>query len=238
MLGTLLRSKFERAPRKVEQQSDESTQFLLSTAVPRPVERRTEDRLLANLPAAKLVARGFSQLCRIRNISAGGLTAEVIAPHEVGTELQIELDSEHRIPGTVVWTRDGLAGVKFTESFDVRALFSERTKPAEQQKRPARVEVRCGATVRVGNLYHKVEVRDISLGGMKVELHDPACLGRDVMVSVESLRPVSGTVGWYRDGQAGIVFDQPFAFAELAEWLAKRIEIASLRTSDRGTPGA
>lgn len=233
MLGTLLRSKFERAPRKVEQHADESTQFLLSTAVPRPVERRTEERLLATLPAAKLVTRGFSQLCRIRNISAGGLTAEVIAPHEVGTELQIELDSEHRIPGTVVWTREGLAGVKFNESFDVRALFSERTQPAEQQKRPPRVEVSCAATIRIGNLYHKVEVRDISLGGMKVELQDPTCVGREVTVSVESLRPVCGTVGWYRDGHAGIVFDEAFGFAELAQWLAKRIDIASLRTRDR-----
>lgn len=233
MLGTLLRSKFERAPRRIEQHAEESTQFLLTTGVPRPVERRTEERLLATLPAAKLVARGFSQLCRIRNISAGGLTAEVVAPQDVGTEIHIELDSEHRIPGMVVWTRDGLAGVKFNESFDVRALFSERTQPPEQQKRPARVEVSCGATIRVGNLYHKVEVRDISLGGMKVELQDPTCVGRDVTVAVDSLRPVNGTVGWYRDGHAGIVFDEPFAFPELAEWLAKRIEISSLRTRER-----
>ena len=74
-------------------------------------------------------------------------------------------------------------------------------------------------------------MRDISLGGLKVYLGDRECLGRDVVVTVESLRPIKGSVRWLSDGFAGIVFNRPLTFEELAEWLGKRIEVASLRAS-------
>jgi hypothetical protein len=75
-----------------------------------------------------------------------------------------------------------------------------------------------------------VEVQDISLGGMKLALNDWQCTGKDVIVTIESLRPVRGKVRWYRGGHAGIVFDKPLTFEELAEWMGKRLEVASLRT--------
>jgi hypothetical protein len=82
--------------------------------------------------------------------------------------------------------------------------------------------------VRIGRRYHRVEVQDISLGGIKLELDDPNCVGKTVVVAVESLRPIKGVVRWYQDGYAGIVFNRPLRFEDLAEWLGKRIEIASL----------
>jgi hypothetical protein len=75
-----------------------------------------------------------------------------------------------------------------------------------------------------------VEVHDISLGGMKVALNDWQCTGKNVIVTIESLRPVSGKVRWYKGGHAGIVFDKPLRFEELAVWMGKRLEVASLRT--------
>ena len=56
----------------------ESTTVSLSTAVPRPVERRGEERVSALLRVAKLTgASGEQQLIRVRNLSAGGLMAIV-----------------------------------------------------------------------------------------------------------------------------------------------------------------
>jgi hypothetical protein len=89
--------------------------------------------------------------------------------------------------------------------------------------------VTCGATVKIGDLYHKTEVRDISLGGMKVTLNDWQCVGKPVVVTVESLRPIKGRVQWYKGNSAGIVFDKPLTFDELAEWMGKRVELASLK---------
>jgi hypothetical protein len=66
---------------------------------------------------------------------------------------------------------------------------------------------------------------------MKVEPIQEYCVGKDVVVVVESLRPIKGEVRWYRDRRAGIVFKQPLDFDELAEWMGKRLEMASLRAS-------
>jgi hypothetical protein len=50
-------------------------------------------------------------------------------------------------------------------------------------------------------------------------------------VVVESLRPVRGEVRWFSERKAGIVFDQPLKFEELAEWIGKRLEMATLKAS-------
>ena len=36
---------------------------------------------------------------------------------------------------------------------------------------------------------------------------------------------------WYSERRAGIVFDKPLDFEELAEWIGKRLELASLKAS-------
>ena len=48
---------------------------------------------------------------------------------------------------------------------------------------------------------------------------------------VESLRPIRGEVRWFSDRRAGIVFDKELEFQELAEWVGKRLELASLKAS-------
>src|SRR3954462_10785182 len=81
----------------------ESTTVSLSTAVPRPSERRTGERVSAMLRVGKLTtAAGVQQLIRIKNLSAGGLMAFVSAPPSVGDMVGIELSSE-TIPARVVW---------------------------------------------------------------------------------------------------------------------------------------
>jgi hypothetical protein len=97
--------------------------------------------------------------------------------------------------------------------------------------RPPRLEIRCKASIKVGKVYYTVDVHDISLGGMKVEPIEEYCVGKPVVVVVESLKPVKGEVRWYSERRAGIVFDTPLEFDELAEWVGKRLELASLKAS-------
>jgi hypothetical protein len=66
---------------------------------------------------------------------------------------------------------------------------------------------------------------------MKVEPIEEYCVGKDVVVVVESLRPVKGRVRWFADRRAGIVFDKELEFQELAEWVGKRLELASLKAT-------
>src|SRR6187455_2911393 len=109
MFGSLIRRKQTKRPLGEDNAAFESTTFSLSTAVPRPSERRTDERLIAMLRVAKLTdANNRNQLIRVRNVSAGGLMAEVGHPVEVGDMVEIELSSQ-QVPSTVVWIREGTA---------------------------------------------------------------------------------------------------------------------------------
>jgi hypothetical protein len=148
----------------------------------------------------------------------------------VGAPVEIELSSQ-RIPASVVWTRDDLVGFKFDQNLDLGELLAGRKPRHGFRPRPPRLEIACKASVRVGKLYYHVDVHDISLEGMKVEPIEEYCVGKKVVVVVESLRPIKGEVRWYSDRRAGIVFDHPLEFNELAEWVGKRLELASLKAS-------
>ena len=230
MFGTLIRRK---PVRSLGQQDEafETTSFSLSTAVPRPEERRSDPRTPATLRVAKLIqSDGREQLIRVRNVTAGGLMAELGHPLDVGEQVGIELSAQ-KIPATVVWTRDGTAGCKFDQSVDLGELLAGRKPRHGFRARPPRLEVDCKATLKLGKTYYTVDVHDISLGGLKVAPIEEYCLGKPVTVVVESLRPIRGEVRWFADRRAGIVFDQPMKFEELAEWVGKRLELAALKAS-------
>jgi hypothetical protein len=230
MFGTLIRRK---PARPLGQQDDafDSTSFSLTTAVPRPDERRDDPRTLSTLRVAKLTeASGREQLIRLRNVSAGGLMAEVGHPLVIGDSVALELSSQ-TIPATVVWTREGTVGVKFDQNVDLGELLAGRKPRHGFRPRPPRLEVECKATLKLGKTYYTVDVQDISLGGLKVEPIEEYCLGKQVVVVVESLRPIRGEVRWFSDRRAGIVFDKPIRFEELADWIGKRLELATLKAS-------
>jgi hypothetical protein len=229
MFGSLIRRK-EVRPTNVEDGTFDSTTFSLSTAVPRPSERRSEERIAPMLRVAKLDGPSGEQLIRVRNVSAGGLMAEVGHPVSVGETVSVELSSQ-KIPGSIVWIRDGAVGIKFDQNIDLGELLAGRKPRHGFRARPPRLEVSCKASLRVDKIYYTVDVHDISLGGMKVEPIEEYCLGKKVVVVVESLRPIRGEVRWYSERRAGIVFDEPLSFEELAEWIGKRLELASLKAS-------
>ena len=229
MFGSLIRRKTGHTVEQDDAAFD-STTFSLSTAVPRPCERRNDDRILPVLRVAKLVAADGEQLIRVRNISAGGLMAEVGQQCNVGDQVSVEFSTQ-RIPSSIVWTRKGTVGVKFDQNVDLGELLAGRKPRHGFRARPPRLEVTCRASLRVDKVYYTVDVHDISLGGMKVEPIEEFCLGKDVVVVVESLRPIKGKVRWFSERKAGVVFDQPLGFEELAEWVGKRLELASLKAS-------
>ena len=230
MFGSLRRKKPETTWNE-EDGAFESTTFTLSTAVPRPSERRTDARLLPTLRVAKMIAADSEQLLRVRNISAGGLMAETAqTPPQIGENVMVELSSQ-KIPSSVVWIREGTIGLKFDQNVDLGELLAGRKPRHGFRPRPPRLDVACKASIRVGKVYYTVDVHDISLGGMKVEPIEEYCVGKDVIVVVESLRPIRGQVRWFADRRAGIVFDKELEFEELAEWVGKRLELASLKAS-------
>ena len=231
MFASLIRRKSAAPQTGGDEGAFESTTVSLSTAVPRPAERRTDDRVAAMLRMGKLTdGSGQQQLIKVKNLSAGGLMAIVANPPAIGDHVDVELSTQ-KISSSVVWTRDDLVGVKFDQDVDLGELLAGRKPRHGFRPRPPRLEIACKASVRVGKTYYTVDIHDISLGGMKVEPIGEYCVGKQVIVVVESLRPIKGEVRWFSDRRAGIVFDKPLEFDELAEWVGKRLELASLKAS-------
>ena len=234
MFASLIRRKSSGGSSSETEAAFESTTVSLSTAVPRPAERREEERVSAMLRIGKLVdANGRQQLIKVKNMSAGGIMAIVTNVPVVEDRVEVEVSSQ-KIPATVVWTRADVIGLKFDQNVDLGELLAGRKPRLGFRTRPPRLEIACKASVRVGKMYYTVDVHDISLGGMKVEPIDEYCVGKKVVVVIESLRPVKGEVRWYSDRRAGIVFDKPLDFDELSEWVGKRLELASLKAAYKG----
>jgi hypothetical protein len=231
MFGSLIRRKSAAARPRRDDGAFESTTVSLSTAVPRPEERRSDDRVSAMLRHGKITdSAGQQQLIRVKNLSAGGLMGVIGLAPAIGERMDVEL-SDQKIPCSVVWTREDMVGLKFDQDVDLGELLAGRKPRHGFRPRPPRLEISCKASVKVGKTYYTVDVRDISIGGMKVEPIGEYCVDKKVVVVVESLRPIKGEVRWYSERRAGIVFDRPLEFEELTEWVAKRLELASLKAS-------
>jgi hypothetical protein len=198
----------------------EETLFSLSRRAPERPERRRETRHLTILRVGALVGPQGRELCLIRNISAGGVLAHVYSRHPAGEAVAVELKSNQPVAGRVVWAEGSNLGIEFDEPIDVEEMLSSQAV-LENGWRPRlpRVEVDRLATLRCGSRVYPVSTRDISQGGVKVEIDHPVEPGRDVVLRLERFRPLEGVVRWYAPGLAGIAFNQLLPFTELMGWL-------------------
>jgi len=198
------------------------TGFSFSNAVPEPPERRNSDRHIKILRVGTLVVDGRRELCLIRNISAGGLMAHVYSPMTPGQRVMVELKTNQAVPGRVVWTREGNAGIQFDIAMDVAELLANpRRLDNGWRPRTPRVEIDRLATLRWGSVTTWVHARDISQSGVKVETEKIPAEGEDVVVTLDGFRPQAGVVRWVNDGHCGIEFNQLIPFGELITWLKR-----------------
>ncbi len=198
----------------------EETTFSFSREAPQPPERRRDRRHMTILRVGTLIVSDRRELCLIRNISAGGLMAHVYSQMKVGQPLQVELKTHQRVAGKVSWCSGTNIGITFDAPVDVEDLLSCNTD-LENGWRPRlpRVEVDRLGTLRVGARVYALNTRDISQGGVKIEIDEPLDVGAEVVITLEKFRPVPGTVRWCQDGVCGISFNQVIPFQELIGWL-------------------
>jgi hypothetical protein len=189
-------------------------------APPPPEERRRDPRHLTILRVGALVSERGRELCLIRNISAGGVMAHIYSRLAMGERVAIELKSNHRIDGEVVWLSGSNVGIQFEEPVDVTEMLSNHTA-LENGWRPRlpRVEVDRLATLRCGASVYGVNTRDISQGGVKIETDQPLELGAEVVLTLDKFHPIHGVVRWCDGGLAGIAFNQLIPFHALMKWL-------------------
>jgi hypothetical protein len=132
----------------------------------------------------------------------------------------LELNSHHRFDARVLWSSDSVAGLEFIDREHVRATLAGRDR-AHPYRAP-RLELAAEIVLRLGETCVTARARDVSEGGIKVELAEPGHVGREASVIVPGIPPVAGRILWCRDGRAGISFEPPLPFRSLVDCLTRQ----------------
>lgn len=173
---------------------------------------------------AKLMGDKGQELCLIRNISAGGVMANVYSTHVVGEHIALEIRSGQRLEGKIVWAQDGCIGLRFEAQVDVDDMLKyASTDKSGLRTRAPRIEVYGQAQIKVGDRTCMVDLCDLSQGGVKVTLPEPIEAGNEVVVSISGLEDRKSLVRWQKDGRAGLSFVRPISFDLLVEWLSAQL---------------
>jgi hypothetical protein len=205
----------------------DTTHYSLSTAAPARPERRTGERHLSLLRVGALMIGERRELCLIRNISGGGM---MIRPYSIiaeGTRLSIELKHGDSVSGVARWSSDMLVGVEFDRPIDVLALLT----PAGDGPKPRmpRIDVSCSALLRHDGDVYRVELVNISQGGICVSTTADLTLDGDVVVSPPGLHSAAGVVKWKEGDQYGIGFNRVYPVHELMGFLKDQQRVEQQR---------
>ena len=195
----------------------ETTLYSLGERAPEPSERRNGDRHLTLFRVGSLMIGDRRELCLIKNISAGGMLVKAYCPIDPGTRVSVELKCGEPVIGTAKWNEKDNVGVTFDAPVDVVDLLA--TSMEGPRPRMPRVEVSCVAMVREGAQTLRVQVRDISQGGVKVATDRMLELGAEVIVTLPGLAPHPGTLRWHDSGCYGITFNKVVPLPQLVAWL-------------------
>lgn len=177
---------------------------------------------------AKLASAAGETLCRVRNLSDGGMMIEAAGCYSPGDALALELRNGVHIHGKVIWARGGRIGLQFDEPARVADLLAPPLKPVSrirrtQMPRPARFAVSL-QIVLIDSLYSRVvELCDISQGGVRVRLGagTPRPVGETVQLKIPDLGDKRAIVRWAAT-EAGLSFVVPLSFEVFSPWLSAR----------------
>jgi hypothetical protein len=214
-----------RAPadRRTGEPASDSVETIYSLSGDVPAADAGEESDDIALWPGALTSGSVRRACSIRKISAGGAILHCDHDVEVGERLELELMNGEHLAGRVAWRRGGEVGLSFDTQIDVFAIIAQDivSQPGERRRMP-RVETVCPALIDVDGRSRPVTTRDVSQGGVKLDVPFPLAVEEKVTVTLEGLRPVEGVVRWSAGNRAGIAFLPELRWQELMLWLKER----------------
>ena len=202
------------------------TIYSLSGDMP-AAEVRQEGEADSDLWPGALTSGSVRRACSIRKLSAGGAILHCDHDVEPGERLELELVNGEQLAGQVAWRRGGEVGLAFDTQIDVFAIIAQDivSQPGERRRMP-RVEMVCATLLEAEGWTELVTSRDVSQGGIKLDVPFALTPEQKVTVTLEGFRPVAGVVRWSRDSVAGIAFLPELSWQELMLWLKERRKTA------------
>ncbi|HYI48426.1 MAG TPA: PilZ domain-containing protein [Allosphingosinicella sp.] len=168
--------------------------------------------------------------CRIRNISATGLMAQVYRAISAGDEVDVALKCGQSVRGSVIWTAEHVPdlasrsvrqiGVRFDEPIDIELFLSSRftTQTGAVQRWP-RLVAECPLKL-VLDSGRQISGRlcDISQRGAKFQTPHgvPGQVRGSLML--RGLPALLGSVRWNEGLRVGMAFDFAIKLESLVQW--------------------
>ncbi|MET1110952.1 MAG: PilZ domain-containing protein [Allosphingosinicella sp.] len=179
-----------------------------------------EPRNLFFFRLGTLIGEGLQRPVEILALAESGAIVRTGGRVAEGAQLMLELNQQHRFAVRVEWSSDSLAGLEFEDREHVRAILAARDR-AHPYRAP-RLEIAADVVLRLGETCVTARAKDVSEGGIKVELAKAELVGREASVIVPGMPPVAGRILWCRDGRAGISFERPLPFRCLIDCLTRQ----------------
>ena len=90
------------------------------------------------------------------------------------------------------------------------AITPDEDEKVEQHRGKSRESIFLGAVINFGDdpRTHNVRVRNISSGGMMIDLASPLPKGLSVTAEMKGIGQVNGHIAWSTENRAGIAFDR------------------------------
>jgi hypothetical protein len=178
-----------------------------------------EPRHLFFFRLGTLIEEGEQRPVEILALAESGAIVRTGEALPEGAALVLEVNSDHRFAVRVEWSGDALAGLAFEDRDRVRETLAGRDRG--HPYRPPRLELQAEVVLRLGETCLTARAKDVSEGGIKVELEQSGHVGREASVIVPGIPPVAGRILWCRDGRAGIAFERPLPFQSLIDCLTR-----------------
>lgn len=187
------------------------------------VPQARDDRLTTILLVGRVSSGGRDDLCRVRNISSGGMRIDTLAPLAVGQSVCVELRNGASAHCAVVWTNHFEAGLHFDSPVDIVEFLAtaRRTKgTTDFQARSPRLSTACPVILRCYGKIVSGVLEDISQGGAKVRVQGTVKTGDQVTLCLPGLAARRASVRFVANATVGISFAETIVYTDLAHWLA------------------
>lgn len=206
-----------------------------------PRAEQPERRLLTVMRVAKLVAGSFEELCVVRAIGPGGVLLECHIPLQAQQRVWIELNDDTPYWGTVLWQKDGIAGVGFDDLYEPRELLARAPGALDRRTATApRLRVEARGRVQIGAVEHEIWIHSLSPGGAGITFHpeydDDPEPGEGVVFTTGRMDPVQATLRWYHAGRAGLEFAVHLSLDEFTHWLTDSFGSAVMKRHFHSMP--
>lgn len=194
----------------------------VSASIEVTTDRRSADRHKLVLRVGLIEQDGRSIFCLVKNISSAGVQVKPYGRVSQGISSSLRVGDEDPIAGTLVWSRDGLAGIAFENPLNPETLLRIGQKMVPHKRRTApRVTRYLRGCLKTAGVRHPATICDISMMGARVRTVQPVTFGEVTTIEVPGLPALRAMVRWADGAEYGLSFHTPLPLQIIADLLSK-----------------